>query len=688
MRSSVAFLRFLLLFLLACFLTPRGSCQSAAPTSPDSITERSLPSMALVLTGDAAGRPAPAACAFIRRPDGVLLTAYHAVKNARQVQVKLTNGEVYDKVEVIAVDERRDAAALRIPAARLPVLPAGASEELKAGDVVYAVYSSAGTAWVIVPGLFRAIRKSDEVPGAGPGYRLLEFSPQVAPRLSGGVLLDVQGHALGLLVTFPSGTNVGYAVPLESVAGLADATGGTVLGAAVETVPPTPQTAVVPPKPLEPAGESKAAPSEKLSNSKTSTLADVLQAFKSYSVKSDTIYMHRETLMKELQKRPEFSAWGLTAIEDPKAADVLIVVTLPFLTWEWNYRMVFQSTGAVLGTGKVSAAIESTAAPQLAVMIVERIRTARPVPASFWNVPGTQQALASSGSLRGKSWKATYISGAGTTLDKGAPVTLTVNRDWVTIRASKTKSFSVPAANLRAVDSRTQLHERTQGWENFWGDFFSTAGNDSNGALAVIAAIPIIFIGEGILASTKTTDHFVSLYWLEDGVMKSAEFRVGGDNAESLLAALNNDITGAKVENLEEIARTRQKAITDEFASSPVVEIDRQVSIGWNSVAPGQYRLIVIPRERGLAEVYFFPANKPAPEFLSAAQPNDNQSTANLGDFPTQAVAEFERREKASESKTARSVSYREQNGIVTFSQIETDEFILRFTPIPLGFAK
>jgi hypothetical protein len=290
--------------------------------------------------------------------------------------------------------------------------------------------------------------------------------------------------------------------------------------------------------------------------------------------------------------------------------------------------------------------------------------------------------------LRGKSWKATYISGAGTTLDKGAPVTLTVNRDWVTIRDSKTQSFSVPAVNLRAVDSRTQLRERTQGWENFWGGFFSTAGNDSSGALAVVAAIPIIFIGEGILASTKTTDHFVSLYWLEDGVVKSAEFRVGGDNVEFLLAALKNDIAGAKVERLEETARTTQKAITDQFANSPIVGIDREVSLGWNRVAPGQYRLIVIPCERGLAEIYFLPADKPAPDFLSLVQAKDAQSTSSLEDFATQAVAEFERREKPSENKTAPNVSYREQNGIVTFSQIETDEFILRFSPVPLAFAK
>src|SRR5215470_13966718 len=114
----------------------------------------------------------------------------------------LSNGQAYEKAEVIASDDRRNVAALRVQAARLPVLPAGASEDLGAGETVYALYGSAATAWVIVPGVFQAVRMSDEVSGANRGSRLLEFALPVSPRLSGGVLLDSRGHALGILVSF------------------------------------------------------------------------------------------------------------------------------------------------------------------------------------------------------------------------------------------------------------------------------------------------------------------------------------------------------------------------------------------------------------------------------------------------------------------------------------------------------
>jgi hypothetical protein len=121
-------------------------------------------------------------------------------------------------------------------------------------------------------------------------------------------------------------------------------------------------------------------------------------------------------------------------------------------------------------------------------------------------------------------------------------------------------------------------------------------------------------------------------------------------------------------------------SIREQFDGAPIVEIDRQVSIGWHSLASGSYRVIVVPREKNLAEVYFLPANKPAPDFSSG--------NLNAEDAGTQAVAELERRKTPRESKAVPTVSYREQNGIVTFGQIETDEMILRFTPIPLGFAK
>jgi hypothetical protein len=431
---------------------------------------------------------------------------------------------------------------------------------------------------------------------------------------------------------------------------------------------------------------------EKTPAAQNSGPQDILRGFKSYYIKSDTIYLHRETLQKELQNRPEFSAWELTATEDSKAADVVITITLPFLTWEWNYRMAYQQTGTVLGTGKVSAAVEKTVAPQLAAVIVKRIQQVRPLPASFHDAQATPQALADSRPEKAKSWKVRYILGPAPGLPKDTPVTLTLNREWITVHHSKTLAFSAPVLNLDTVDSRTEVRRAAKGWEDFWGASLDTLlQDDGNNTVAGAAAkgtglafilmgtVPIALLGEGILAPIKTTDHFVSIYWPEDGATKRAEFRASAGDTKSLLAELKK-ATGRRAEDIQELAEKRRKLIAEQFDVSPIVEIDRQVSIGWHTLAPGQYHLIVLPRENNLAEVYFLPANKPAPDFSSGSLNADNTGT--------QAVAELERRKTPRESKAAPSVSYREQNGLVTFSQIETDDLILRFTPIPLGFAK
>jgi S1-C subfamily serine protease len=93
--------------------------------SGDQVVERVSPSAVSILVGKGDGQVAGVASGVIIRSDGVILTANHVVRGMREVQVRLKSGETYDQVELIASDERRDVAALRIPATGLPVLPIG-----------------------------------------------------------------------------------------------------------------------------------------------------------------------------------------------------------------------------------------------------------------------------------------------------------------------------------------------------------------------------------------------------------------------------------------------------------------------------------------------------------------------------------------------------------------------------------
>jgi S1-C subfamily serine protease len=119
-------MRLLNLLAIAVFWgasAPNLMGQGGAPQalSGDQVVERVSPSAVSILVGKGDGQVAGVASGVIVRSDGVILTANHVVKGMREVQVRLKSGEIYDQVELIASDERRDVAALRIPATGLPV---------------------------------------------------------------------------------------------------------------------------------------------------------------------------------------------------------------------------------------------------------------------------------------------------------------------------------------------------------------------------------------------------------------------------------------------------------------------------------------------------------------------------------------------------------------------------------------
>src|SRR6266404_2220894 len=214
--------------LLATALSTATAQTTAPALSGDQVVERVSPSAVSIFVGKGDGQVAGVASGVIIRSDGVILTANHVVKGMREVQVRLKSGEIYDQVELMASDERRDVAALRISAAGLPVLPFGNSASAASGAVVFVVSNAVGLPWTASSGILSATRMADDVPGAGSGYRILQFTAPLSPGSSGGVLVDAEARILGIVVGSLSVVqNINFAVPIESVAGLANASGGT-----------------------------------------------------------------------------------------------------------------------------------------------------------------------------------------------------------------------------------------------------------------------------------------------------------------------------------------------------------------------------------------------------------------------------------------------------------------------------
>lgn len=365
MTSRIAAL-FLIFFLASVASLAQAPTAPAKTLSGDQIIERAAPSVVLILVGNGSGQLAAVGSGLIIRSDGVILTAHHVVRGMKEVQVRLKSGEVYDRAEFIAADERRDIAALRIHATGLPVLPVAPSAALQSGATVYLVSHGAGLPWSASSGILSAARMADEVPGAGSGYRVLQYTAATAPGSSGGVLVDSRAQALGIAVgSLTGGQNLNFAVPVDSVAGLATASGGTAFASGASLRLPT---APLPDQPQTVAGGRP----------------------RTLTVVSKTIYIRRERLQDDLRANPLFGQLGLRFADYAQHADLGITVDRPAGTFDWTYVIVHQPSGAVLANGMVEGEDEFQVGPLLASVILQAIGSgaAQPAPAaSLVSVP-------------------------------------------------------------------------------------------------------------------------------------------------------------------------------------------------------------------------------------------------------------------------------------------------------------
>jgi S1-C subfamily serine protease len=336
--------------------------QQANPMSPDTdsekVTGQVRGSVALVLVGSGTGRVDSIGSAVVVKPSGYLLTAYHLVKLAKQAQVRLRNGEIYDRVELLGIDERRDIAALHVQATGLPSLAVRRLDEVKQGEAAFTISNPAGLTWSTSDGIISAVRPAHEVPGAGSGFRVLQFTCVVAPGSSGGALVDAQGRLLGIVTASLGGQGLNFAVPAESVMGLINFPSRGMLGSGKELDLKPPESPV----------------RASLNEAKQ---GEMLGAARTLTVNSKTSFFTPDALENELAKKPELSAWGIKIVRDVRVADIIVSVDRPLFTYDFTYTATDTRTSIVLASGKVTAVDGVRAAPAIAKNLVLQMAKAR-----------------------------------------------------------------------------------------------------------------------------------------------------------------------------------------------------------------------------------------------------------------------------------------------------------------------
>ena len=182
-------------------------------TVPALVTAMS-PAVVFIGNVNRSGQVTSIGSGFVVDPNGIIVTNYHVIEGAQALQIKMKDGEIYDRVDVVDFDVRRDLAVLKIRAFKsLPSVKLGDSGRLEVGEDVVAIGNPKGLEHTVSAGMVSAFRQAE-------GYRLLQISVPISPGSSGGPLFNMSGEVVGITsagIVAEGAQNLNFAVPIDYI---------------------------------------------------------------------------------------------------------------------------------------------------------------------------------------------------------------------------------------------------------------------------------------------------------------------------------------------------------------------------------------------------------------------------------------------------------------------------------------
>lgn len=155
---------------------------------------------------------------FIIDKEGHVLTNYHVIADARQVEVTLHNRKKY-RATVVGNDRSHDLAVIQIKAPDLSPMVLGDSKNLQVGQKVYAIGNPFGLAGTLTSGIVSSIRSVQEPNGININ-EAIQTDAAINPGNSGGPLLNSHGEVIGIntMIASSVGQNagIGFAIPINT----------------------------------------------------------------------------------------------------------------------------------------------------------------------------------------------------------------------------------------------------------------------------------------------------------------------------------------------------------------------------------------------------------------------------------------------------------------------------------------
>ena len=161
---------------------------------------------------------------FVIDGEGHILTNFHVVQNARQLEVTTSDKKKY-KAQIVGTDPAHDLAVIQIPTKSALQAQIGDSKNLIVGQKVFAIGNPFGLSGTMTQGIISSIRSV-----RGPrGFidEAIQTDAAVNPGNSGGPLLNSRGEVIGINSMILTGgveqsAGIGFAIPINTAKSVLD----------------------------------------------------------------------------------------------------------------------------------------------------------------------------------------------------------------------------------------------------------------------------------------------------------------------------------------------------------------------------------------------------------------------------------------------------------------------------------
>ncbi len=161
---------------------------------------------------------------FVIDTEGHILTNFHVVEGARQVEVTTSDKKKY-KAQIVGTDPVHDLAVIQIPNKAVPQAEIGDSKSLVVGQKVYAIGNPFGLSGTMTRGIISSIRSLKGQRGFID--EAIQTDAAINPGNSGGPLLNARGQVIGINTMILTGgveqsAGIGFAIPINTAKAVLD----------------------------------------------------------------------------------------------------------------------------------------------------------------------------------------------------------------------------------------------------------------------------------------------------------------------------------------------------------------------------------------------------------------------------------------------------------------------------------